>query len=695
MSDFVPSFGGKALARAAHTLVEAIAARPLGTGYRAVTEPSELTSYVSALALDAGFNVEHVDFYERDLEKLLEGSTPFLFVPLPAGAETYAVVRGGRRELTLLDGLGRHVQVPRAAATHAFADGSAERMHALAARLGRSGVGNEARLARALRDELGAAAAIGWGYVFRRRGAESVPQMVAGLRLGNCGAKLLALSGVQSALTTLGWAVIGSLAVSGHAETGSLLGWALLSITATFVQVIATRFVGRFTIRAATMLRERLLEGALKLEPEGLGAFGLGGLMVIATQADSFLNSVIALFLALIGVLTNLVATAAVLSIAPLPGLTLTLMLAFLVGVLAAAPRVAASYAAQQKQRMGLTTDMVERMLGHRTRLVQQTPNSWHEGEDEALIAYGDDSRRLDRVVTLLRAVPRTYYALSMVALFLVLVSHPTQLALALSIGGMTLGMATLGALVELVLAGGALYALWRAIQPVVQGPDVAGETRTSPPVIATEDTSGSATVVELRGVSFTYPHRTKAVLDDACLAIRTGERVLIEGASGGGKTTVAALLTGIRAPDAGLVLVRGVDQHTIREHELRRTISSAPQFYKNHVFSESLAFNLLLGRAWPPSPEDISEAKAVTTALGLGPLLARMPAGLHQHVGDTGWQLSHGEKSRVYLARALLQRANLLVLDETFGALDPENLAQCMSVVLDRAESLAVVTHR
>ena len=57
------------------------------------------------------------------------------------------------------------------------------------------------------------------------------------------------------------------------------------------------------------------------------------------------------------------------------------------------------------------------------------------------------------------------------------------------------------------------------------------------------------------------------------------------------------------------------------------------------------------------------------------------MPAGLLQMVGESGWQLSHGEKSRLYIARALLQGAELVVLDESFAALDPESLRQALSL--------------
>jgi ATP-binding cassette subfamily B protein len=106
------------------------------------------------------------------------------------------------------------------------------------------------------------------------------------------------------------------------------------------------------------------------------------------------------------------------------------------------------------------------------------------------------------------------------------------------------------------------------------------------------------------------------------------------------------------------------------------------------------LAFNLLLGRAWPPVEADGKLGHAICIDLGLGPLIERMPSGYGTMVGEIGWQLSHGEKSRVFLARALLQGADIVMLDETLAALDPESLTTCVNAALKRSKTLLVITH-
>lgn len=145
--------------------------------------------------------------------------------------------------------------------------------------------------------------------------------------------------------------------------------------------------------------------------------------------------------------------------------------------------------------------------------------------------------------------------------------------------------------------------------------------------------------------------------------------------------------------PDSGLLLWDGLDPGTLGPRGWRR-VALAPQFHDNHVLMGTFAFNLLMGRGWPPGPADLEEAERVCRASALGPLLDRMPAGIHQPLGETGWPLSHGERSRLYLARARLQGAELIVLDESFAALYPPIFREVLSRVLDRAPAVLVVAH-
>ena len=122
--------------------------------------------------------------------------------------------------------------------------------------------------------------------------------------------------------------------------------------------------------------------------------------------------------------------------------------------------------------------------------------------------------------------------------------------------------------------------------------------------------------------------------------------------------------------------------------------VTAAPQFHENHVLTGTFAFNLLMGREGVLDAEAMNEAEAICHELGFGELLSRMPAGMLQMVGESGWQLSHGERSRLYIARALLQGAELMVLDESFAALDPESLRSALTCVLNRAHSVIVIAH-
>jgi ATP-binding cassette subfamily B protein len=100
-----------------------------------------------------------------------------------------------------------------------------------------------------------------------------------------------------------------------------------------------------------------------------------------------------------------------------------------------------------------------------------------------------------------------------------------------------------------------------------------------------------------LRNVHFELPHQ-HALFENVSLQVRSGERLWVRGESGAGKSTLGALITGLKSPTRGSIAFCGLDRHVLGDQNYRGLVAGAPQFHENHVFSQSLAFNLLMGRA-------------------------------------------------------------------------------------------------
>ncbi len=102
--------------------------------------------------------------------------------------------------------------------------------------------------------------------------------------------------------------------------------------------------------------------------------------------------------------------------------------------------------------------------------------------------------------------------------------------------------------------------------------------------------------VVAAHSLVFRYNGRAEPVLRGATLEIARGERLVLEGASGGGKSTLVSLLAGVREPNSGRIFMDGFDRPTLGAAEWRSRLAAAPQFHENHVLAETFAFNLFLG---------------------------------------------------------------------------------------------------
>lgn len=507
-------------------------------------------------------------------------------------------------------------------------------------------------------------------------------------RLGWVTALLAAVYGAE----VLGWALIGAAALDGRLDLGWLVAWLLLLVSQLPLRLCGSFVGGTVALDIGRVLKRRLLAGALRLGIDTVRRQGTGQLLgrVMESQA---LES-----LAVSGAMTVLVAglelafSAWILSSGVGGAWLVLILLGWLAATLVFCGRYYRRLRTWSVQRLDMTHELIEHMVGHRTRLAQERPGRRDTAEDGALRNYFGASRALDDALVPVAAGGAGLWAVlalvGMAPAFMQGTAAPAQIAI--SLGGIILANRAFGGIAGGIGSLAQAGIAWRLVAPLFHA---AGTKPERQPFIPPRIRAPGRTLIEASDLVFRYRPEGMAVLRGVSLAIQSGDRILLEGPSGGGKSTLAALLTGLRVPESGLLLLNGLDRPTLGS-AWRQLATGAPQFHDNHILSGSLAFNLLMGRAWPALPADLAEARALCIELGLGPLLERMPAGLQQQVGETGWQLSHGERSRVFLARALLQDAALTILDESFAALDPQTLQACLRCATARDTTLVVIAH-
>ncbi|WP_372012683.1 ATP-binding cassette domain-containing protein [Tistrella mobilis] len=208
---------------------------------------------------------------------------------------------------------------------------------------------------------------------------------------------------------------------------------------------------------------------------------------------------------------------------------------------------------------------------------------------------------------------------------------------------------------------------------------------------------------IRLAGVSLSHPGDAAAgtaadgqrVLDRVDARFPAGSVTAIIGPSGAGKTTLIDLLLGLLPPDAGQITIDGRPLDESLAALWRPLAGWVPQ--ETFLTDASLRRNLL----WSADPDrhavDDDALMAAIEAAGLGPLVASLPAGLDTPLGDRGSRLSGGERQRVTIARALIRRPRLLLLDEPSSALDAET-EQLLCATLNALKgetTVVVITHR
>ena len=193
----------------------------------------------------------------------------------------------------------------------------------------------------------------------------------------------------------------------------------------------------------------------------------------------------------------------------------------------------------------------------------------------------------------------------------------------------------------------------------------------------------------KLINVSFSHP-RTP-VLRDVSLNFPKGTITVLTGPSGAGKTTITDLLIGFRTPDSGQVLIDGRPLEELELHKWRAMLGYVPQ--ELVLFHDTVFSNIALGN--PGIGE--GEVRVALEAAGALGFVESMPEGLHTPVGEKGAKVSGGQRQRIALARALVTKPKLLILDEVTSALDPETERAIVGNIraLRGASTVIAITHR
>ncbi|HEX2857309.1 MAG TPA: ABC transporter ATP-binding protein [Propionibacteriaceae bacterium] len=165
-------------------------------------------------------------------------------------------------------------------------------------------------------------------------------------------------------------------------------------------------------------------------------------------------------------------------------------------------------------------------------------------------------------------------------------------------------------------------------------------------------------------GVGFRFPDGDEDVLHDVTLEIEPGETIALVGGTGSGKTTLTSLVPRLADVTAGVITIDGVDIRELELTNLRSIVATA--FEDPTLFSMSARENLTLGRP-DASDDDVRQAIEVAQA----GFVYGLPWGLDTRIGEQGMSLSGGQRQRLALARAVITRPRVLVLDDTLSALD------------------------
>jgi ATP-binding cassette subfamily B (MDR/TAP) protein 1 len=241
------------------------------------------------------------------------------------------------------------------------------------------------------------------------------------------------------------------------------------------------------------------------------------------------------------------------------------------------------------------------------------------------------------------------------------------------------------------VLELGSTKNLSASLQPC---PDIEAPPSASEKPPSSSSPPGGASIT-LKNVQFSYPARPDTrVLHDLSLSIKPGQFAALVGPSGAGKSTIISLIERLYRPDSGAVEINGRDI-AFGDASFRHEIAYVPQ--QSVIFNGTVRFNLTLGAR--PDKKEVTQAELEEACklANIHDTILAMPAGYDSECGPNGDRLSGGQKQRLAIARALVRKPALLLLDESTSALDAESekLLQDGLEKASRGMTVVAIAHR
>lgn len=458
-------------------------------------------------------------------------------------------------------------------------------------------------------------------------------------------------------------ATVGEVGSALYAATP--INWALVGLALAALACIRSAgglFAAHFGATLAVHYRRRSLHSVVSASPDRVRDLGPGAALMKALDVEGigdFLARASTGWILGLVEIGSVVVLLILLGLPPGVGAVVVISMGLGIGLTVALIRARRRW---RSARAAVTTRTMEGLLGVETTRTFREPLISGIEVDESIANYRRHSANLDALATVLTAVPTATLGVLIIATWAARAELGLE-GLAAAVGVALLAASGLQRLVSAAIetsavidASWGLTDLGRSVRPGGDQSSLGyrqeiGEIYASDGTVLLAASHVTASFEDDRGL-----------IDPVSLVVREGDRVVISAPSGFGKTTLGELLSADRTPTTGWIWKRP-----------GAVVARVLQSDDDHMFANSVLFNAVAGVEWPPGPAVEERALALLNEVGLGELIASMPAGVAQPIGEGGWRLSSGERSRLSTVAALLRSPDVLILDESVATLDAE----------------------